>query len=260
MTHIDELLRSLDPATRIDPDGARAQADLARILANDSAPLPPPPPEPWPGPASWPWRYVRIALVAGLVVIAAVAALILPSALGGDKAFATWTATPTGLSPSESAKAASACRKQQKSGSPDYSDQLATASTAISERRGAWTLVTLAGPNGFSALCITDESTRLFKSYFGSIGNTATAGRRDLLATGLGTGSSDGRELSVAEGSAGSDVKAVTYTSATHGLVKATVSGGRFALWFPGPGINSHNTPVQVTYTDGTTTTLTLSL
>lgn len=261
MTRIDELhiLKTLDPAAGdIDPYGRRARADLQRILATD------------PATGVQPRRNrrlaTRVALGSGLVAATATAAVVLPSALGGDEAFATWTATPTGMSVEDRASASASCHDQQKSGSPEYRDELSNAGTAISERRGDWTLVILAGRNGFSALCITDDSTPLFRDFFGSIGKTAPTdlpGRRGLTATGLGTGSSSGNQLSVAVGFAGSEVTGVSYNSASQGKVTATVSGGQFALWLPGNELESasrHGAPLQVTYRDGTTTTITLTL
>ncbi|WP_112242915.1 hypothetical protein [Kribbella monticola] len=251
------VLRTLDPADReIDPNSPRARADLERILATDPA-----------LPALRPRRSRRLAVsvALGAAAAATVAALVLPSALGGDKAFASWTSSPSGMSASKRADAANSCRSHQKSGSHEYADQLKSAGTAISERRGAWTLVILAGRDGFSALCITDDSKHLFRSYFGAIGSTPPANRpsnRGLAPLVLGTGSIDGNELSVAAGAAGSDVTAVTYTSPTRGKVNATVSGGQFALWLPGNDLTggAKGTSVQVTYRDGTTATVTLHL
>ncbi|TCC16647.1 hypothetical protein [Kribbella speibonae] len=202
----------------------------------------------------------------GLVAAAAVGALVLPSALGGDRAFATWTATPTGMSAGERADAAASCRDHQRSAGREDRDQLSKATTAIAERRGVWTLVVLADQNGFSALCITDDSRHLFRSFIGSVGTTPAADRpgpRALTATSLGTGSVSDHDVSVAAGFAGADVTAVTYTSPTRGKVKATVNGGQFALWLPGSELMNANragTPVQVTYRDGTTSTVTLRL
>lgn len=268
MTRLDDLhiLKTLDPATAdaIDPHGPRARTDLHRILTTD----PTTPTNPArPGVRSRRRRLaMRAGLASGLVAIAVVTAVVLPSALGGDAAFATWTAVPAGMSAQDRASASASCRDEQKSGSPEFRDELSSSATAISERRGAWTLVILAGQGGFSALCITDDSTRLFQSFFGSIGRTASADRptrRGLTATVLGTGSIDGNELSVAAGLAGADVTALTYTSATHGKVKATVNGGQFALWLPGNELESagrHGIPLQATYRDGTTATITLTL
>ena len=41
-------------------------------------------------------------------------------------------------------------------------------------------------------------------------------------------------DVSLAAGTAGSDVVGVVYHSATQGDVTATVDQGHFALWFPG--------------------------
>jgi hypothetical protein len=249
------LLKSLDPADGT-VDESRARADLGRILATD------------PAVRSRARRRVapRIALGAAIATVVAAAAVILPSVLGGDKAFATWTAVPTGLSAAESDEAARSCRDQQESGSPEYRDQLSAASTAISERRGEWTLVILAGRDGFSALCISDEPRPLFQSQFGSVGSTRPEnlpGPRGLAATVLGTGGIDGNTMSIAAGHAGSDVTAVRYASSSRGKVTATVSGGQFALWIPGDEFESasrRNVPVQVSYRDGSTATVTLGL
>lgn len=261
MTRIDDLhtLKTLDPAAgAVDSHGSRAQADLRRILATDPAPV------------AQLYRNRRlarrIALGTGIAAVAAAAAVVLPSAVGGDRAFATWTAAPTAMPAQDRAKAAAACRDNQESGSPDYRDELSAATTAISERRGDWTLVTLAGRDGFSALCITDERLPLFQTYFGSIGSTAPADRPDrrgLTATGLGTGTANGKQLSVAAGLAGSDVTGVSYTSASHGKVTATVSAGHFALWLPGNELESasrQGVPLHVTYRDGTAAIITLTL
>jgi hypothetical protein len=256
MTRIDDLLKTLDPATTdAEPNSPRAQADLRRILATEPTPV---------RRRKRPAR--RIAVATGAIAAAVTAVLVLTSALGGDRAFATWTATPTGLSASERADAADSCRKHQRSGSPQYRDQLSKATTAIAERRGVWTLVVLADQNGFGALCITDDSRHLFRSYFGSIGTTPPSDRptaRGLTPISLGTGSIAGNNLSVATGLAGADVSTVTYTSPTRGKITATVNDSQFALWLPGNDLTSANqagVPLQVTYRDGTTATITLRL
>jgi hypothetical protein len=258
MTSLDELavLKTLDPATDADPRSPRAQATLRQILATPAQ-------QPTRRPKRW---LPRVALGTGLVAAATAAALILPSALGGDRAFATWTATPTGLTGSARADASNACREASTSGSPEYGGQLAAATTAIAERRGVWTLVVLADQAGFGALCITDQSRHLFADQFGAIGTTPAADlptARELTPVTLGTGSINGRNLSVATGLAGKDVTAVSYTSRTRGKVTATVSAGQFALWVPGDELldaNRSGVPVTVTYRDGATATIKLKL
>jgi hypothetical protein len=140
-----------------------------------------------------------------------------------------------------------------------YADDLDLAHIAIAERRGVWTTVVLGGPDGFSAMCITDDSTSLFgKGMIGSIGRTAdhaTLGARDLKALSLGTGTMSAGEISMASGIAGTDVIGVAYNSPALGEVTATVARGHFALWLPGDELRdaSNGLDVTVTYSDGST-------
>ncbi|GAB3875050.1 hypothetical protein GCM10029964_018170 [Kibdelosporangium lantanae] len=248
------VLRTLDPADpHVDPNTPRARADLRRVLTTN--------------PGRPRRRRVRLAVATATVVTAAAAIFIVPSLMNGDRAFASWTAAPTGLSAEAAADAGDDCRSAQLDG-PDEgnADNLRRARVAITERRGEWTLVTLAGDNGFAALCITDESTILFHSWFGSVGipaGYAPPHPRDVVATELGTGAAGAGELSVAAGYAGSDVVGVTYHSVTRGDVEATVSSGRFALWLPGNELQDASrggVDVQVTYRDGGTATVRLDL
>lgn len=267
MTRITDMLatlRTLDPADPdVDPHSPRARAALERILTIDPGQHQNHTPV-----KARSRRAFRLAAAACLTAITAAAALvILPSLTTGDRAFASWTATPSGLSAQAAADAAADCRGAQLDGpGAEYSDDLRLADVAIAERRGEWTLVVLAGSDGFSALCITDESTPLFRDWFGSIGapaNYATPDPRDVVATDLGTGRADAGELSVAAGYVGSDVTGVVYHSASHGEVVATVSGGQFALWLPGDELKdagSDGVEVQVTYRDGSTATVRLDL
>ena len=88
-----------------------------------------------------------------------------------------------------------------------YADEAEGAAVAVAERRGVWTTVVLAGEDGFSALCITDDAVHLFSNgMIGSVGKPAdhtTPGPRELIATDLGTGSMDAGEISLAAGAAG---------------------------------------------------------
>jgi hypothetical protein len=248
-------LRTLDPAVApADPHGPRARADLDRILASDPG---------QPRTKANPRKGIRLAAAAATVAVVATGIFMLPSLMNGDRAYASWTARPTGLSAQAAADAGNACRDAQLGGAgADYRDNLQRAVVAIAERRGEWTLVILSGANGFSALCITDG---LFRDWFGSVGvpAVATAGPRDVVATDLGVGAADAGELSVAVGHAGSDVTGVTYRSASRGPVAATVSAGRFALWLPGDELKDasrNGVEVQVTYRDGSTATRRLDL
>jgi hypothetical protein len=254
-------LRSLDPAPEvIDPRGHRARADLARILATDPAPAGDR------GPSRRP-KVVRIAVAATAAVALSAGLVMLPSLTRSDQAYATWTAQPTALGKAEQPGAADACRDSLRGGAGEsYGAELAAATAAVAERRGVWTLVLLAGGDGFSAVCITDESRPLFQSSIGYIGTRPEGtrpGGRDVTPDALGVGMVNSRELSVAAGAVGSNVTAIMYESAKFGRVQATVSNGHFAFWLPGDELDNESkdgTPVQVTYRDGSTATLTLTL
>ncbi|MFI0448588.1 hypothetical protein [Actinomadura sp. 6N118] len=264
-------LRSLDPADRdIDPQGARAQTDLARILATDPSG---PPSLRAGGRSDRPSRNSRTAwklvLAGGIVTAAAAVVAVLPSITGGDRAFATWTPSPEGMAPEARAKAGAKCREtlQEHGAGAGYANDLRSADAVIVERRGKWTTVVLATRNGFRAMCIAGNSTYKFEDGFGSIGtpvNYTAPGPRDLLTTDLGTGTIDDGQLSLAVGAAGSEVAKVTYRSQDHGEVAATVSKGRFALWLPGDELDDdavrNGIQVKVTYSDGSTGTSRLHL
>ena len=267
MTRISDMLatlRTLDPADpNVDPHSPRARATLERILTIEPGQHSDDPPV-----RVRSRRGMRLAVVASATAVTAGAAVVvLPSLTNGDRAFASWTATPSGLSAQAAADAAANCRDEQLDGpGEDYSDELRLADVAIAERRGEWTLVVLTGSEGFSALCITDESTPLFRDWIGSVGtpgNYATPDPRDIVATDLGTGSARAGELSVAAGYVGSDVTGVVYQSAGRGAVVATVSGGRFALWMPGDELEDASrdgVEVEVTYRDGSSAALRVDL
>lgn len=260
---IDTSLRTLDAAqTGVDPTSTRARADLQRILATERSPSSPRHHPPAPRATAR-----RVVFAGGILAAAAVGAVVLPAFTGGDQAFATWTGDPGALTPKERADAAESCRQEQHDGD-DYAAALDNARPAIAERRGVWTTVVLAGADGFSAMCITDDSTHLFtKDLIGSIGTpgdyTAPASD-DLVATDLGTGTMNAGDLSLAAGYAGSDVVGVVYNSPTHGKVQASVSEGRFALWLPGDELidasATNPVEVEVTLRDGSTRSRSLSL
>jgi len=156
-TDMFTTLRTLDPADLdVDPNNPRARASLEHILTVD------------PGrPIRTRRRGIRLVAATATVVTAAAALFIVPSLMNGDRAFASWTAAPTGLSAEAAADAGAECRNAHLDGpGMGNTDDLRHADVAIADRRGAWTLVVLADRKGFAALCITDESTTLFRSWF----------------------------------------------------------------------------------------------
>lgn len=83
----------------------------------------------------------------GLLTAAAVA---VPAILGGDPAFASWTAIPEPIPPSDAQAAATTCRMAL-----GISEQ--GARVVIGERRGGWTYVLLDGPAGEAACLMPDD-------------------------------------------------------------------------------------------------------
>lgn len=273
---ISTVLKTLDPASRpAEAGNPRARADLQRILdADPSADHQRQLQSSASGRKSRPsktTRNVRRFVLAGGVLAVTAGVVALPAVTGGDAAFASWTRVPQGMSASERADAADSCRGRQLDGAgAGYADQLDHARLAIAERRGVWTTVILAGAREFSALCVTDDSSHMFgfgTDMIGSVGTPSpyvTPGPRDLIAMSLGNGTMSAGDISLAAGPAGRDVIGVVYHSRTHGNVDATVSGGYFALWFPGDELkdasSSNPVEVEVTYRDGSTDTSRLSL
>ena len=271
---LDTALRSLDSADRhVDPTNARARTDLQSILSTDPSQDPLRQPRPRGAdrvdrPRSAARTTLRFALASGTLAAVAAALVASPSLTGGDQAFASWTPAPHGMSAQERADAAASCRQRQQDGAgADFAEALSGAEPVIAERRGVWNTVVLAGDDGFSAMCITDDSTHLFsQDMIGSVGTPtdyAAPGPRDLTATDLGVGIMNAGDLSLAAGTAGSDIVGVAYHSRRHEEVAATVSQGRFALWLPGDDFedaSSNGVEVEVTYRDGSTGTVRLTL
>ena len=264
---IDTLLRSLDAADHGGPaDTQRARTDLHRILSTDPASVPSQRPTltTAAGNDRQPRRHGvtarRAAAIGGMVAVVTAGLIVVPSLSGGDPAFASWTSTPSGMTEMDRASAASECRASKKHvGGGMYADDIDSAAVAIAERRGVWTTVVLTGKDGFSALCITDDAVSLFgKGMTGSVGKPAgyaVPGPRELTATDLGTGTMSAGDISLAAGTAGSDIVGIIYKSRTHDAVTATVSQGNFALWLPGDELrnaSSDGMDVEVTYQDGT--------
>ncbi|KQR17319.1 hypothetical protein [Cellulomonas sp. Leaf334] len=253
---IAATLRMLDPAERhVDPGSARARADLRTILTTD--PVPPA------APAPRPRRTARqVVLVAGVAVAATVALVVLPSLSGDDQAIATWTAAPTDVSPEQTPEAAERCRKQYEEGPSQVKPDLSGTEPVIAERRGAWTTVVLAGAGGFSAVCITDDTGTGMIGSWGTPSGYVAPGPRELYAFTLSTGTTGAGDISMIDGTSGTDVVGVVYRSRSHGDVVATVNKGHFALWFPGDELGEAHidgVDVEAIFTDGTTTTLHLS-
>ena len=264
----DMLLRTLDPADAAASGGTpRARTDLERILAADpagqafpagpaAAPAPGDAQNLHPLPPRKVHRKVRRGVLIGAAAAVTAGLIALPALSGGDPAYATWTAVPTTLSPAASAKAGDDCRSSE---GHTEKDSAARAEVAIAEQRGAWTTVMLAGDDGWSAMCVSDDS--MFGGsfgYSGGPGGSPTPGPRNLLPQGMGTGTTSAGSLSMVAGAAGSDVVGVAYLSQAEGEVIGSLSKGQFVLWFPGDELQDYDTDhdgegveLMVTYADG---------
>lgn len=248
----ETLLHQLDPAdSRRAELSDRARADLEWILSTGAMPT-----------ATPMRRAARRRLAVGLSAAAALAVVgvLAPSAMhGGDTAFASWIPTASSLSSNEREEAAESCRQELSETVP----AAAQADTALADRRGDWTTVVLSGSRGLSGLCITDASTGWFRNdMIGSVGVVTgldPVGARGVVATDLGAGTMAAGDISLAAGFAGHQIVGITTDTESHGVVKATVTDGRFALWFPGDELGDRDSvPVEVTYSDGSTATVDL--
>jgi len=264
MNHLT-VLRTLDPANAdVSAHSVRARADLARILATE----PPLPLPPSPSPVR-PRRRLVLRAATGAAAAAAVVTgtVLVPSLTGGDEAFATWTGTPAAPSAGERSELADACRAWLGNDSPEYAADLARADIVVAERRGMGSLAYLVGDDNFTAMCVTDDSQPFvmdsagFTDATGGVGNhrSPAPGPREVSVRELGTAGLETGDLSVAAGAVGTDVVGLTYSSAEHGTVTATVTVGHFAFWLPGDELEfapDHGIEVTVTYRDGSTGSL----
>jgi hypothetical protein len=261
-------LRWLDaapPRPLTEHQAARADATLAAILATD--------PDADPGRrAADPTRRRagrRWAVLAGVAATGLLAYSVIPGSPGApDPAFATWKAVPDRLTPDQAGDAARYCREHGADHTDAATRAAARASTvAFAERRGVWTYVLLAGPDGFGISCLTDTT---FDE--GSIGSAGTPtgyrppGPRELrLANccgGGGTIRNGVRDfIGEVDGYAGPEVAKIVVLTPTKGPVEATIGDGRFAAWWPDDDSDTRpQAPMtfEVTLTDSSTYQVTL--
>lgn len=263
---ITAALRDLDPAGAVvltDAERDRAEATFARILA---APSDRRVPEQSKRP-----RRTRLLAAVGIVAAAGAAVAAVPSLLlGGGSAFASWTPTPEPLTGAAAAKAATTCRSAL--GMPDEVDQ-----TVITERRGGWTYVLLAGSDSEGACLmpegLPDQQARTREGLIGHYGLRTVqpphlaaddvvgyGGTSSLATDGFWNFGADEEWIHSVEGYVGSDVIGVTVHTSLGIDVEASVADGRFAAWWPSPKASSENVEkvdgpwtYTVTLADGTT-------
>jgi hypothetical protein len=255
-------LRSLDPAAQVDPEASlsvRAQESLTWIMASDPAP----------GALGADGRATRPSprrgwALAGATLVGAGALTVGPAMLGGQGAYATWSAIPSSAPAAVAAAAGQDCyARHNHDGPPDPQidrDAAHDATAVLVERRGQWTYVLLDGPRGFEATCLLrnngDGKEVTGGGYVGTLGTEPPA--PDSMTThGTRTQSDDQSSYREISGRVGSEVTAVVLNTLQQGRVRATVSGGHFAAWWPGPPVQDPEGPgpeptVTITLRDGT--------
>lgn len=275
------VLRGLD-AARVDDDvvsGPEARRILSRILETDpGVPASAPPARPI-------RRHTGRWAAAGVVVLAG--GLVAAVNLDRDspaQAYASWTPTPTALSGDQETAAAAACRASTRTslgsldgrpadpgipvsarvGMPTSAD-VAAARVVLAETRGDWTLVSIAG-RGVDMTCLSRGSdgarVDMASGALGIGDATERVAPDAFVSGGLGVGSTDEGSFSHMTGLVGGDVTGLVVVTADGRRVKATISGGRFAAWWPGaplsaPSGNGDAPPqedvtVDLTLRDGT--------
>jgi hypothetical protein len=290
-------LRSLDPAS-VDPQvaaGPVAQANLSRILATDSA-EPTTPLSVNTGWARRPrrrWVVAGVTLVGvGALAVApgmlggqsAVAPSVsknkavaaprplggntAPRALGGHTEFASWSPIATDLTPAEEAMAGKRCKAQElhfvKASNVRAHKTVDSSLIRLVDRRGAWTLVSLSGgaTPSYQATCLYEfDSHGAIRSAGGSGGSGGPGPEpvapNSVNPSGGSFGNANGTTYYVT-GPVGSDVVSVVINTIEQGPVKATVRGGYFGAWWPGPAWEMPKNGTPMRFPPAPTFTLTL--
>jgi hypothetical protein len=186
---------------------------------------------------------------AGLVVGGVTAALVVLLGAGTSPAFAAWTASPTAPAPGQLAAAETACAARPANPPPGV-PALPTEVT-LADTRGPFTLL-LFGANTTSSavlLCMSGPDGTQFSIAAGN--QPAPPGAGQITLDRLQAASANGKPYTVAEGSAGPGVSAVTLAMTDRSQVVATVGNGLFLAWWPG---TATVTSATVTTASGTTT------
>ena len=273
-----DALRRLDPAN-VDPKvavGPRAQETLARILASDVSE----PTTTMPVNTRWARRPRRRWVVAGAALVAVGAliaapsvlkgktAVVVPRALGGNTAFASWSPTTKAITPAEAALAGKKCKADQLE---DPLRRLQFINTAAArkvvgssqvrlvDRRGAWTMVYLGGgiQPGYDVVCLKEYDSHGAILNGGEGFTTEGPGLSPVASNTVapivefGFSTQRGATACVA-GQVGSDVVSVVINTIEHGPVEATIQNGYFAAWWPGPATTLVTATYTLTLKDGT--------
>ena len=211
----------------------------------------------------------------GRRILLSLCALVLAAAMGlaglasPQRAFATWTSTPTHISDDRALATITRCRDDMlrggdwlgTDGAPSRA-QVKGLTLVIAERRGRNAFGVLAG-DGWMMDCLATDSWLPFVGGGGSASGLSPIPRGQVPANGLGMvwrsgsmtsglGTSASFESVVAQ--VGSQVRSVRLQT-TRGPVQASVAGGFAAAWWPVDGDPQVDSAVSatLTLTDGRT-------
>ncbi|BCJ43466.1 hypothetical protein GCM10010168_42240 [Actinoplanes ianthinogenes] len=238
--------RTLDQALRhaAVPVDARAHRPAAQnlldeILRSDPTVLA--------GPAamSRPRRRPRLML-AGAALALAAAAVFTVTTVSTDRAYASWTTDPSPLPATDAQSIMSACLP---------SSGAAGARVAIGERRGEYAYVTVLTADG-NVTCFRDHDGRVSEtSVLAAPADAARLGAAGIDLYAWPQVHTDEGYARLMAGRLGSQVTAVEITVRPGVVVRATVTGGFFAAWYPEGLAESaeNNTSLTLRLADGRT-------
>ena len=193
------------------------------------------------------------ALVAGGVTTA----VLVLGGSGTTNAFAAWTPSPTTPAPGQVTSAEATCVAAAAS-PPAGAPVVSTTQVSLVDTRGPFTLVLFGSSTSTQGalMCVsgpsvspsTEQNSQMIQS-FGSQPSPPGAGQITLDRL-LPEAAGDGQRYTVAEGSVGSGVTAVTLTLSDGSQVVATTGNGFFLAWWPG---SAGVTSATLTTDSGTT-------
>jgi hypothetical protein len=265
----EQLLRPLDPAPASSlqvHESSRKNALLSEILSSPGLATTPP------VGAHAPWRVrsrvrTRLAFASGalaLGVATAGAIALLPhssvdtspvadTGTLSDVSLASWTSSATALPAGDvtGTRATSWCQNAVQGGGG--AGPLAVVS---SDLRGSVSSVIL-DRDGFSFLCfVGSDSAGLWQILASPDAPSPIAPSAGVTLEATGSSGNGATGYTYAEGTAGSEVKAVTLTDSSR-TVSATVENGRWTAWWPTAAPHGALTgSLTVTTTDGSVTTI----
>lgn len=254
-TQFDELqaLAEIDPAPGPDPQAhttAQAQHLLTRIIRSADGPAAVDHPRQRPR--------TRKAWLLVPAAAAAVAALVAVPLFGADRAYSSWTPTPTSLPAAATAAAADDCqhRWEEVGSAPDTPVDVRSAGVELAEKRGEYTYLVLA-TDTHTMDCLSrsgGDEEHLSGSLFDHSGFDAPPAD-GLAAASVSVIDRDGVRLLFFNARVGADVEGAVAHVPGVGDVEATVTGGLVAAWAPEltPEEARQGIGVTLSLTDGRT-------